>query len=900
MANSKGASQDTIFLILGLVIFVMTAFVVYMLIGGPYCDDMAKKTANNIKTAVETVSKTGTYTEESPYTTYVMLCQNKVGSPLTLNPFAYKAFTTPEYMIYWEHFPEGPGNIGEGLYKFDESYPFSKNMALILASNVGLSLFSGTLSTISKTKIGGAVKDFSSKISQSAAGKVAKVFLGPVVITAKAAAMPFKIINYMSEIAIKGTVNSVKFVVAKSGIGKLITQKEAPNIFGKVVGLGFLKSMADNGLVEFEKVAAADGADDLAIKMVSVTDPSGKTYQKAVVPPAKRPELEKTINDLLASSVDEEKIMGQNLKEFFAYSADEISSPTLVGFRKIIQESEGAGEKLGFNALVGGSMTAASKSFDDASRAMASRYGLYAQRPITTFFDHTGITRFSKKVNALDVFRKMKFFDDAGNPAPIIGDISKRFKDLKITTTLDDPNKFAAATEKFFVSDGKAIIAGAETDTAMMTFLESSVKEAKDGIGTGVKAGAYKKFMDGAATDDEIESIAGAFKSSYLQELKASGVSDATVASVESKLSTPQYSRRLVADFQNELKNAKNIRIDPSDPASALIDRDEAMEIAMLSASWKREPETLALMAEDKYDSILSGTVDKLGGWEPKETVKFLKTDLSAFTIGTYLPSENDVKYSYLKSPNAGCESNTVCLNMKTVEQKKEGVSESQIKSYEDVYVVKNNVMVRLKRDGFISPLGGGVGAFQFDDKPRFHLVSPCLAQISFYNAGDDKAGRPLVMADVDKCPTPGHSNYCYFDEGKFNEMAAGFYGSLACSVIADFGKLVAVGFLLQPACSGIQVKTEYDTTWPFQPFQSLGNKDMNVLNCNIQKNPKEAAKLSMTACCGIAQCTGDFVCQGVDYAEKNRLICGSDSCTLEQLAKVAESDYKNVCGCNG
>ncbi len=884
----KGVGQDTVFLMIGMLILVMTAIVVYMLIGGPYCDDMAKKTANNIKVAVDTVSKTGTFTKDSPYTTYAMLCQNKVGSPLTLNLADYKVFSTPEYMVYWEHFPEAPSNILEGMYKFDESYPFSKNMAQMIAINMGLSLFSGTLSTLSKTGAGTAVKDFSSKISKTAAGKVAKVFLSPAIVSAKAAMMPFKIINYMSRLVANGAVKSVKFLVDVTGIGKYITAKTTPNIFGRVMGAGFIKSMADNGLVESAEIATAEGGKELAVKIVRITGKDGTATEKALVPATKRAELRDTIKELSESTVEEERIMGRNLKEFFAYADDEVSLPSeAVSFKRILSASEGEGMHTGFNALVGGSMEASRKSFDEAAKTMAARYGLYAHRPITVFFDQSGITQFSKKVNAVDVFRRMKFFDDAGNPSPIINDIKKKFSDLKITTRLETEDQFVAATEKFFIKDGNAIVAGAETDTAMLAFFESEIKNGADGAGTGVAKSAYQRFMAGTASDSEISSIASKFHTNYIRELRDAGVPEDVIASAEKKLSTPQYSKRMVRDFQDEFSRAKNIRVDPADPTK-LIDTDEALEISMLSASWKREPEQLALMAEDKYVSMQ---------WEGKNTIKFVKMNIESFMVGTY--AENEVKYAYLKSPNAGCESNTVCLNQKTVEQKKEDVKESEVKEYEDAYVVAKSVMVRLKRDGFTSLLGAGIGAFSFDKYPRFHLVSPCLAQIDFYNDGDDSdTGKPRIMADVNKCPTPGRSNYCYFDEGKFNEMAAGFYGALACSVIADFGKLAVFGFLLQPACSSIEMITEADTTWPFRPFQPLRNKDMNVLNCQIDKNPKDAAKLMVTACCGIAQCTADFVCSGADYAEKNRKICGQDKCTLDDLSKVAGLDYKNACGC--
>ncbi|MBI1972152.1 MAG: hypothetical protein HYS53_02525 [Candidatus Aenigmarchaeota archaeon] len=897
LSHKKGFGQDQVFLLAGILILFITAYVIYTLIGGPYCDDLAKKTANNIKVAVDTVATTGTYTKDSPYTTYAMLCQNKVGSPLTLNPVDYRALSTPEYMIYWEHFPESPENLAQGLYKFDESYPFTKNMAQIIGINMGLSLFSGTLSSLKASGIGGQI---ASKVSKTRAGEVAEYFAKGAKIIATPITLPLKGVEYLGGLATKGLTNSMKFIFEVTGVDKIvlsakkwITAKTAPNIFGRTVGLGFLKTMDDNGLIEVIKIQddlAEELGDQFAVKMVNAEDTAtGELVQKAVVPAGKRAELQNLINKLGSSAVEEEKQMGRNLDSFFAYKAadvalqNEITDLSKITFRKIVQDSETADK--GFYGLMNGAMKKAKESFDANSRKMAARYGLYPSRPITSFFEQTGIKRFSKSVDAIPVFRSMRFFDDQGNLLPEISEnIQKRFAGLKLETQITDPDSMAAITGKFFASD-KAIIAGAETDTAIFSFLESSLKTATDGAGTGVTSGAYGRFLSGTATDGDVASIASKLRSSYITELKAAGVGDDVIESVNKKFDVPNYGKRLLRDYESELKLANSITGDA----------DDALEIAKFSASWKREPEMLALMAKDEYEFLPYAIYDSLDGWSPKGTSKFIKMNVMGYAASDV---EDELKYSYLKSPNAGCESNTVCLNQKGVEQRKSDVAEERIKDYETVYVVSKAVDLKLKRDGFTSPLGAGLGAFSFEKNPRFHLVSPCLAQISFYEDGS-KNGEPVVIADVDKCPTPGRSNYCYFDEGKFNEMAAGFYGSLACSVIADVGKLAVYGWLLQPACNSIEMWTEYDTTWPFRPFEPLKNIDMNILQCNIEKNPKDAAKLAMRACCGIAQCTGDFVCSGVDYAEKNALICGANKCTLGQLAKAAGEDYKTVCGCS-
>ena len=71
-------------------------------------------------------------------------------------------------------------------------------------------------------------------------------------------------------------------------------------------------------------------------------------------------------------------------------------------------------------------------------------------------------------------------FDDVAE------NIRKSFSDLKITTRLNTEDDFAAATEKFFTKDGNAIVAAADTDTAMLSFFESEMKNGLDGPGTGV------------------------------------------------------------------------------------------------------------------------------------------------------------------------------------------------------------------------------------------------------------------------------------------------------------------------------------------------------------------------------------------------------------------------------
>lgn len=899
----KGFGQDQVFLLIGMLILVITAYVIYTLIGGPECDDLAKRTANNIKVAVDIVATTGTYTKDSPYTTYAMLCQSKVGSPLTLNPVAYRAFSTPEYMIYWEHFPESPTNLAEGLYKFDESYPFTKNFAQIAAMNIGLSFFSGTLSTLKKV---GFTKTIADKVTQSRAAQVANYFLldGKVVKTVTiggkvityVATIPLKVINYFADLASRGITKSLKFAFKVTKIsegveiaGKWITRSTAPNIFGMGIGLGFLSSMSDNYLIEVVKLSdavAAEVGDDLAVRLVKVVDEeTGETILKAVVPSIKRVKITELADSLIYSSVDEEREMGKNLQRYFAYTDKDLAGEAVeVPFTKLVQEAEK--KETGFYGLIKGSMDTAIESFERNSKVMAKKYGLYPYRPITSFFEQTGITRFNKNVNAFDVFRRMEFFDvDETGKAflkpEIAENIQKRFKDLKIKTEILDTEKMTDGVVRFFGSD-KAVVAGIETDTAIVSFLESQTKA---GLATDQKL--YRRLLEGTATAENRAQIAASLSIGYKKELTGLEIDNKIFDSAIAKLDNLAYREQLVDDFSKELVKASKI---------AGAETDDALEIAKFTTAWKREPEALAVMATDEYEFLPYSIYDKFGGWEPKGTTKFVKMNLMSYAVSDV---ENDLKYSYLKSPNAGCESNTVCLNQKGVEQKKSDVAEERIKDYETVYVVSKAVTVKLKRDGFTSPLGAGLGAFSFEKNPRFHLVSPCLAEIKFYEDGTDlETGKPRILADVDKCLTPEHSNYCYFDEGKFNEMAAGFYTSLTCSVIADFGKLILVGFLLQPACSSIEIYTEYDTTWPFRPFEPLKNTDMNIFQCNIEKNPKDAAKLAMRACCGISKCTGDFVCSGIDYADKNRLICGADKCKLEDLAKATGEDYKKVCGC--
>ncbi|MBI2085155.1 MAG: hypothetical protein HYT71_01430 [Candidatus Aenigmarchaeota archaeon] len=891
--SRKGFGEDQVFLLVGILILVITSYMIYMLIGGPTCDDLAKRTANNIKVAVDSVATTGTYTKDSPYTTYAMLCQNKVGDPLTLNPFQYRVFSAPEYMIYWEHFPNAPNNIVEGLYKFDESYPFTKNTAQIIGITLATSFISGTFSSLKAAKNLGITDEVLAKTEGTKMGDAIRLFGKTKDAVMAPFTYPVRGIKYLLSLPGKGmkalyTITGLKGIV-DDGV-KYITSKTAPKIFGHQVSLGFLASMADNGLIE-----ASNVGEELAVNIIKVTDDAtGEVIEKAVVPVGRRAELKTVVDGLIGSADDAEKQAGLALKRYFAYTDDDFAKSlgsSQSKFEDIILKSDV--DDKGFYGLVSGASKAAEEQFDANAKIMASRYGLYSSRPITSFFEQSGITKFSNKITATDVFRRMDFFvtDDAGKAVlkpEMLEKIQSSFKELKIQTQLTDPDKITDATGRFFTSS-ESIVAGAETDTAMLSYAETFLKNAKDGPATGIKLDALEHFFKGTASDDEIASISSKFSTGYLQEMKDAGVSQEIIDSASKKLSTANYGRRLLRDYSSELKLAQGVTVDTN----------EVYEIAKLSAAWKREPEQLALMADEKYTFIPYAIYEKIGGWSPKATSKFIKVNIESYGLNEM---ENNLKYLYLKSPNAGCESNTVCLNQKGVEQKKSDVSEDQVKDYETMYAVSKNVMVRLDRGGFTSPIGAGIGAFSFDKEPRFHLVSPCLAKLSVYedadNPTDGETGRPLVKVNVDPCPVTGHSNYCYFPTSKFNEMAAGFYGSLACSIVADIGKAALFGFVLQPACSGIQIKTEYDTTWPFSPFQPLKSADMNVLNCEIQKNPKDAAKLMVTACCGLAKCDGSYVCSGNNYADKNQAICGKDKCTMGDLSKMSGLDYKSACGC--
>ncbi len=915
----KGFGEDQVFLLVGILILGITAYVVYTMIGGPTCDDLAKRTANNVKVAVDNVVTRGTYTEEYPYTTYAMMCQNKVGSPLTLNIADYRAFAGPEYMIYWEHFPESPENIAQSLIAFDETTPFTKNFAQLAAINYGLSFVSGTASKIAKSKLGTGVKDFASKLSKSKAGKIANVFFASTKWAAVPVWGPFKLVSYIDGLAKKGANKGFRFITAKTGVGKVINKETMHKIYGRVAGISFVKSVTENGLAE-----SAETLSGTTVKMVTVKKTGGIAVDKAVVSTNVADVLDengkvigtatyrKQMSDLidgsdglLASSIDEEKQMGAVLEDSFYYgqsddiivvdsrlvTIDEMTTQKVGGVIGDLDVSDDALKNArGFDAMVRSNVRTAEDAYSIAATKLADS-GLMAARPISGIVDSVAMSKISDDAVGRDVIASTGLFTKtAGNKIVPSDKAIKLYDDYAVRTggavpkAIRETPDVAYENMKGFLKSGDFLVPSFESDAAMPYLFEAHARESFQ-----KSSPLFTRMVNepGKITSSELDEIAVDFTNRIETYATTHGyppdVTNVIVGRL--KANNGEGARKVAAQYLEALRNTKALPAGAIDSAHVL---DDTLEFASLEASMKSSPAMLVAMTDD------TATVIAKAGKKPtdKDWIDLIRLDAYTFLGPNYV--ENQVKYSYLKGSNAGCESNTVCLNQKNVEQKKADVSEGNIAKYETAYVVQKDTDVKLKRDGFTSPIGAGFGAFVFQKTPRFHLVSPCLAEMNFYESEDG-----VVMADVNKCPTPGKSNYCYFDEGKFNEMAAGFYASLTCSIVADSLKpLAGVGFLVQPACASMEIFTEYDTTWPFRPFEPLKKEDMNIAQCNIEKNPKAAAKLAMTACCGIAQCTGNFICSGIDYAEKNKMICGADKCTLEQLAKITGEDYKEVCGC--
>ncbi len=932
LRHKKGFGQDQVFLLAGILILVITAWLIYTLIGGPYCDDLAKRTANNIKIAVDTVAKTGSYTKYSPYTTYAMLCQNKVGDPLsifnpadiakvpseglgTLMPDApgYRAFAGPEYMIYWEHFPESPKNLASGFVVFDETTPFTKNFAQFAAINYGLGFVSGTASLIARSKIGTGVSNFASKITKSKAGKIANIFFTGAKWATVPVWGPFKLTSYIDDLAKRGVNKGFRFITAKTGIGKLINKDTMHKIYGKITGVSFVKSVTENGLVE--SVETSSGT---AVKMVTVKKTGGTAVDKVSVSTNTADDLDengkvirtatyrKRMSDLidgpdglLASGIDEEKQMGAVLEDAFYYGQSDdiiVVDPRPVTIDDVIGDADSITDiknARGFRTMVKANMLTGEEAYSSVITKLADN-GLMAARPISGITDSVAMAKIGDDTIGKDVAASTGLFtkttDNKLVPSPkaveLYDDYAEQTGRAVPREIIETPDK-AYENMKGFLKSGDFLVPSFESDAAMPYLFEAHARESFK-----ANKALFTKMVNNPidVTAAELDDIAVDFANRVEEHAVTHGYPPDVTNTIVGRLKANNHegAKRAASQYLEALKNTKALPAGTIDSAHVL---DDTLEFASLEASMKSSPAMLVAMTDE------TATVMPKAGKKPgdKDWIDLIRMDAYTFLGPDYV--EEQVKYSYLRSAHAGCESNTVCLNQKNVEQKKVDVEEDQIREYETAYVVSKNVDVKLKRDGFSSPIGAGFGAFVFKDNPRFHIVSPCLAQIKFYESETEDG---VVIADVDKCPTPGRSNYCYFDEGKFNEMAVGFYSTLTCSVIADSLKpLAGFGFLVQPACASIEIFTEYDTTWPFRPFQPLRKEDMNILNCNIEKNPKDAAKLAIKACCGIAQCTGNFECSGIDYAEKNRLICGADKCTLEQLAGVTGEDYKTACGCS-
>ena len=128
--------KTPLYILLSIVVFVITALILYKILGSPDCDSMANQTAFQLKLAIDEVAKDpseggppfyrdGDVPENPVYykVAPIRLCQQ-------YGEYSYlKSFMggEPEYKIYYEIFPEGFFKGGAGMWS--ENYPWSGSAA---------------------------------------------------------------------------------------------------------------------------------------------------------------------------------------------------------------------------------------------------------------------------------------------------------------------------------------------------------------------------------------------------------------------------------------------------------------------------------------------------------------------------------------------------------------------------------------------------------------------------------------------------------------------------------------------------------------------------------------------------------------------------------------------------
>ncbi|MFH1105951.1 MAG: hypothetical protein V1731_01940 [Candidatus Aenigmatarchaeota archaeon] len=881
----KATAEDTTYLVVGIIMLILVAYLIYSLIGGGDCDALAKRSANNVRNAIETVATTGTYTAENPYPTFVMLCQQHVESPLTLS-----ALTYPEYMIYWEHFPESPSNIGESLIYFDESYPFTKNFAQLAGFSYGSAIVTGTLGKLAKA-VYKATKPFAEAVTPSSVQKIFKaVFIGIkwTVTGTERLATPFiAVAKYLGDV----TVQPIRYILQHSGLTKLIKVNTIQTIMEKGYGHGIVNAMADNLIVE-----SVETAGKKQIKTVLVEE-AGITYRKAVLTQSKWEEVSLAISELKNSAKEGDQAIAEVFEKSFA-SPDEAER---LGSRYIdVEDLVKNPNHEGFDRLIKDSMTQAGSDFKKSMTLLSKEKGVY-QRPINALTDPDGILEITEETND-HVWDLLKLTESTPEGRTLDRGILDKIsiynskvlnEEMKIPT---NPAKLRQALRNAFSKGATGLPVG-DTKASMVSSLQSFFKEGVTSTNRETSELYTKLLTKGSQelTGPQKDEVMRSFIEFYRKELVDSEVPLEIVNSFDKKffgdagysptrepiyslLGTNNFMDSFVNDFRNLLKDAGKEGIDLAGK-----DADKYMETAMLANIWKLDPETIVNLLEDVQFQLAG-------------TKKLVVLNIESFFGPDYL--ENQLKYSYLKDEFAGCSvDNLVCLNLKGIEQKAVDMTKEEQAQFETAYKVSTSVYVELKRGNPIIP--GTIGQVELTENPRFHLVSPCLARVSFYNTGELVNDKPVIMASVDKCPDTEKSNYCYYDEDSFRTSAAWFWGSMACSIGADILKpAFGIGFGLQIICATGEIKGEYDTAWPFPPFEPLLKDDMNLAKCEVEKNPVAAAKLLLTSCCRLAQCNPSYECLGAQYSDSNSKICGKPVCTLQDLANKAGMDYRQACSC--
>lgn len=805
--------KTPLYILLSIVVFLITALILYKILGSPSCDSMANQTAYQLKLAIDEVAKdpseggppiyrdgdvpeNPTYYKVAP----IRLCQQ-------YGEYSYlKSFFggEPEYKIYYEVFPEG--FFKGGSWMWSENYPWSGSAASSFA-------FWGAMRGVT------VVAKLATKLSTAYGTWKAVKWFGSL----KSEFDDFRNVKFLDVLRNTGgfqqQVDQISEFFINNDVDELIeglSKQEATTILNGLKKGGLLKKVGDDVFAVNNRLVL-NGEEVPVTAIVKEYDAATDAYT--------------IVRKGIAFKQDASKPSGFDLTKFImldnpdtAPITTEIGTETYV--KQMIRPSDAMKDIM--NDL---------KTTDHDYYDMLSSMYAYSEQEGSIVGDVLQPTLTSR------IYQKT-----VGKVKTFFKDLERKFYNIKVTTY--DPLKNSAAAEGLT----QAIV-----DTTFGSDVKEQIFDRMDDVGIWQKIKDRINVALGRETWEEVTAErANEYLSKIYKETGFIGVLEEhsdlnivgyvadqiwkdptrTTADIlnDIKTNVPKFSSIFASEWDDTTLNAfiDKIKVIYSNTPGirqdfmVAVNKDWFIDLALKLKSGtdsekiyalKQLGDVIGLFTHDADTMPITSLKGKFAYYGIKELKKIALIDGRAFVTPT-----SWIGKGIMGEWSEGCQGNSICIYSHGARM------EYPFYLSEDAQKFSGHIKVWRPVEVWKQILGWQAALQHISPNPRFYVVSPCYAIAKIWKTEDDIFVYPEKVNMNDTA-----SNYCYADTNLVNAYTAIWFTSDVLTVIqtvVSLGTTTAAGESAKltfgqvwkatdPVTLG-QVLAEAAISWPGWPYKSL------------------------------------------------------------------------------